>query len=73
MKRCTFCETVMDEVSQHSMGPDEWRCPRCGAVEGIGVRELPDPDRLREQAEELEQLADEIENGDSAVVRALRS
>lgn len=63
---CRFCRSALEDVSNHSAGIDTRECPTCGARESIGVERLPDPDRLRDRSETLEQLADEIEESEIA-------
>lgn len=70
MNRCRWCRTVMDIVSS-GVAPTLFRCPTCGAETGNGIVTTPDPDALREYADELAALADELES-DSPLASRLR-
>lgn len=65
MRRCPFCQTNLEIVGSGGF-LDTWRCPVCHYQEGAGLEKLPNADRLRDRADRLEQLADEIENGSLA-------
>lgn len=67
MKRCPFCDTVMNDTSRGGIHAPEWTCPTCECVEGYGLEQLPNPDALRAEAEHLEQLAEEIETTELAM------
>lgn len=65
-RTCRFCRSALEIVSNHSLTADTYECPVCGARESYGVERLPDPDQVRDRAEQLEQLADELETSELA-------
>lgn len=66
MRRCPFCETTLEQISGGGMRVDTYECPVCEYRESYGLERLPDPDRLRDRADDLEQLAEEIETSELA-------
>lgn len=67
MKDCPFCRRLMDLVDDVYISTYE--CSTCGCRWSYGIESLPDPDRLRGEAEDLEQIADELEAGDGLAGR----
>jgi hypothetical protein len=57
---------MLDLVSGGGMRVETFECPVCGARESYGIERLPDPDRLRERSEQLEQLAEDVESSELA-------
>lgn len=69
MNRCSFCYRIMD-VEDRRLAGLTFFCPGCHYQEGPGgIERLPDPDHLRREASELEQLADDIEQGNGLAGR----
>lgn len=66
MRTCPFCEAVLECVSGGGLEVETWRCPLCHYRESYGLERLPDPDRLRDRAEDLEAIADQVENSELA-------
>ena len=69
MMRCPFCRRVMDLLSGGGLSIDHYACEVCGCEWTYGLHELPDPDRLREEAGVLEEIADELEEPSELVIR----
>lgn len=74
MKRCPFCHRMMDLVSGYgALRTDHFVCPGCGLEWIFGIHKLPDPDKLRAEADELQDIADEIEAGEGLAGRIRRA
>lgn len=69
MRRCPFCERPMELVSDGGLAVDTYECPVCWCRWCHGLSRLPNPDRLRDVAGELQTIADEIEAGDGLAGR----
>lgn len=67
MKRCGFCHTMMQEISRGTLVETHYECPTCGYEDIYGPYRLPDPELLRSRAEELEDLAEQVESSELAV------
>lgn len=53
---------MMDDASlAGAIQRTEYACRVCGSEWSYGVTRLPDPDQLRQEAEQLEQLATDVE------------
>lgn len=60
-RECPFCDGVLELLSGGGLTVDTWRCELCHYRESYGLEQLPDPDRLRDRAEDLEAVADQLE------------
>lgn len=73
-RRCPFCRRMMDLTSgAGALQTTTYECPGCGCRWCYGIHQLPDPDRLRREAEELASIADEIEADDGLAGRIRRA
>lgn len=67
-RRCEFCFRIMD--AEDGVIGLTFYCPGCGfETSAGGILKLPDPEQLRLEAEQLVQLAEDLEQGNGLAGR----